>query len=392
MNSSVTLVVGGGIIGTAVAYFLRTLSTYDGKIYVIEKDFSYSRCSTTRSVGSIRQQFSTKENILISQVGFEFLENIGHHLQIVDRVPDIGLVHSAYLVLASPNGFTNLQNNHSLQLSLDAEVDLLDADSLAKEFPWLNTDGIAAAGLGKKNEGWFDPYSLLIELQRSATALGVTFIQDEVVAAQCVRNRVISVKTKNARQVTCDHFVNAAGPFAGDLAKQAGLFLPVTPKRRNVFVIENPAKFENMPLVIDPSGFYIRPEGDYFLVGWSPGLNEDDPDDYSLAVDHELFEEVIWPKLFHRIPLFEELRVRNSWAGHYDYNSFDQNGIIGRHPTVSNYYFANGFSGHGLQQAPAVGMAIAELIAYGEYRSLDLGKLGYERIQENREYREKVII
>ncbi len=389
---STTLIVGGGIVGSAIAYFLSTLPDFDGEIFVVERDFSYEDCSTTRSVGSIRQQFSTKENIQISQFGFEFLENIDHYLHWDDQEPDIGLVHSSYLILASQVGLEALRFSHELQLSLGADVYLLDAAALRKKYPWLNTEGLAAAGRGLSKEGWFDPYSLLVALKRTAITLGVTYFQDEAVAIHCSKNRVMSVELRELGMTICDHFVNAAGPFAGKLASLAGIHLPVTPKRRNVFVFESPAKIDSMPLVVDPSGFYVRPEGNYFITGYSPGPDEHDPDDESLEVDHELFEDKIWPNLANRIPQFERLRVRSAWAGHYDYNSFDQNGIVGSHPEIENYYFANGFSGHGLQQAPAVGLAIAELIAYGEYEVLNLENLGYERILENRKFREKVII
>ncbi len=392
MFRSTTLIAGGGIIGSAIAYFLSALPGFDGEVIVVERDFSYEDCSTTRSVGSIRQQFSTKENIQISQFGFKFLENVHRYLHWGNRDPDIGLVHSSYLLLSSPAGLEDLRYSNELQSSLGAEVDLLDVYSLNKKFPWLSTEGLAAAGQGLSKEGWFDAYSLLVALKRTAITLGVTYLPDEVVATHCTKNRVMSVELRDLGLTICDNFVNAAGPYAGKLAGQAGVHLPVSPKRRNVFVFESPAEIDNMPLVVDPSGFYVRPEGDYFITGYSPAPDEYDPDDDSLEVDHELFENKIWPRLANRIPQFEKLRVRSAWAGHYDYNSFDQNGIVGRHPDIQNYYFANGFSGHGLQQAPAVGLAIAELILYGKYYSLNLENLGYERILENRKYSEKVII
>ena len=109
-----------------------------------------------------------------------------------------------------------------------------------------------------------------------------------------------------------------------------------------------------------------------------------DPDDLPLDVDHALFDEVLWPALAARVPAFEALRPLQSWAGYYELNTFDQNAIVGAHPRWTNLYFANGFSGHGLQQSPAVGRGVAELLVHGRYRTLDLSPLAFERIESER--------
>jgi sarcosine oxidase len=190
----------------------------------------------------------------------------------------------------------------------------------------------------------------------------------------------------SGRRIACKVLVNAAGPQAGRVAAMAGITLPVEPRKRFVFVFgcrDASAALHDAPLTVDPSGVWFRPEGRGFITGWSPDADREPPPTDLEAIDHGLFEEMIWPVLAARVPAFEEVKVTNAWAGFYDYNAFDQNAVIGAHPEVGNLYFANGFSGHGLQQAPAAGRAVAELIQHGAFRTIDLTRLGYERILRN---------
>ncbi len=187
--------------------------------------------------------------------------------------------------------------------------------------------------------------------------------------------------------------VNAAGPNAGRVSAMAGVPLPVEPRKRSVFVFEARESYPDMPLVVDPTGIYVRPEGAVYVTGGAEPEAADGPaalDDFD--PDWPLFEETIWPVLATRIPAFEAIKSTRAWAGHYDYNSFDQNGIVGPHPEITNLLFANGFSGHGLQQAPAVGKALAELLVHGAYRTVDCSAFGYERLQRGRPFRELNVI
>jgi glycine/D-amino acid oxidase-like deaminating enzyme len=175
----------------------------------------------------------------------------------------------------------------------------------------------------------------------------------------------------------------AAGTGAAALAATAGVTMPVSARKRMVFTFACKERLAGFPLLIDPTGVYVRPEGDLFLCGSSPPADED-PEATDFEVDHRFFEETIWPVLAARVPAFEAIRPGRAWAGHYDMNLFDQNAIVGRLGGIDNLYVANGFSGHGLQQAPAVGRGLAELIVHGAYRSLDLSPLGHERIAAGR--------
>lgn len=385
------VVVGGGVIGSAIACFLAAEPAFDGSVAVVEKDPTYAESSTARSVGGIRKQFSIPENINISNYGEQFLKAIGEHLTVAGESPDIGLVEAGYLFLASPAGLPVLRGNHDVQRRCGADVVLLSADELKARFPWLAVDGLAAGSLGLGGEGWFDPYGLLMAFRRKARSLGAVYLKDEVVAVDRSADRVVGVRLKSRGRIGCGTVVDAAGPRAAEVAAMAGLELPVRPRKRLVFVFRCPTALADCPLVIDPSGLYFRPEGDGFICGISPSP-DDDPDCLDLEIDYGLFETRIWPLLAARVPAFEEIRQTGAWAGHYAFNTFDQNAILGPHPEVANFLFANGFSGHGLQQSPAVGRAISELVAFGGYRSLDLSRLSYERLIAGRPLRELNVV
>ncbi len=286
-----------------------------------------------------------------------------------------------------------LEANHRKQVAEGAPVLLLDDAELRKRFPWLSTDGIAAGSLGLTGEGWFDAHTFLRTLRTAARDAGATLLAGEVVAIETAGGKVTAVRLADGATIRCGTLVNAAGPSAGAVAALAGRPLPVEPRKRTVFVLDAPDAPRDMPLLADPSGFWARPEGAGFLAGYSPPESEDhaaDPDDF--APDHAIFEEILWPSLARRVPAFERLKVTAAWAGHYDYNALDQNAVIGPDPELSNFFYANGFSGHGLQHAPGVGRALAELIAGGRYRSLDLSVFGYERIAAGRPHVEQNVI
>ena len=194
----------------------------------------------------------------------------------------------------------------------------------------------------------------------------------------------------DGRRIGCGTLVNAAGPQAGDVAALAEIKLPVEPRKRCVFVVACRAALPGMPLMVDPTGVWVRPEGEVYICGVSPPERRARAADFE--VDYSLFEEVVWPMLAHRVPPMEALKLQRAWAGHYDYNTLDQNAVIGAHPEIANFIFANGFSGHGLQQSPAAGRAVAELITHGKFVSLDLALFGYQRVAEGRAVKELNVI
>lgn len=386
------VIAGGAVVGSAAAYFLAASADFDGSVLVVEKDPGYQRAATTLSAASIRHQFSTPENIRLSQFGSAFIQHLGDYLAVDGEVLDVGFHEGGYLFLASPAGRAVLEHNHRVQRELGAAVTLLEPPALAARFPWLAVDDLAAGSLGLAGEGWFDAYSLLRALRRKAQALGVHYVADEVVGLQREGRAIRRVRLASGAQVGCDHLINAAGASGSTaLAALAGIDLPVHARKRCVFYFRCHDRLPGCPLVVDPSGAYFRPEGPGFIAGIAPPAQAD-PNCADFDVDHALFDDVLWPLLARRVPAFEALKVHNAWAGHYDVNVFDHNVILGPHPDLDNLLFANGFSGHGLQQAPAVGRALAELVACGTYRSLDLRALGWERVLAGRPLRELNVV
>jgi glycine/D-amino acid oxidase-like deaminating enzyme len=347
---------------------------------IVERDPSYRESSTGRSAGGVRQQFSTPENIAMSRFSVQLFKQLK---DVFGLEADVGFREQGYLILSSAERRHLLAENVALQQSLRADIALLEAQTLAEQFPWLTPDGIAAGAFGRSGEGWFDPPSLASLFRYSARRRGVELVPDTVAGVEVQNGRVRTVALANGTRIACGALVNAAGPWAGELAALAGIELPVEPRKRYVYVIDCREAIEDLhraPLTVDASGVWFRPEGRLFLCGKSPDP-EPEPTAKDLdEIDHGFFDEQVWPRLAARVPAFEAIKVVNAWAGYYDYNSMDQNAVIGPHPEVRNFYFANGFSGHGAQQAAAAGRAIAELILHGAFQTIDLTRLGYSRI------------
>ena len=381
------VIVGGAAIGSATAYFLTHDLGFDGSVAVIERDPTYAHAATTLSAASIRQQFSTPENIRMSAFGIAFFRDLKARF---GAEADIGFRERGYLLLASETGEETLLANHEVQKAEGADIVLMDREALANNFRWLKTSDLRLGAFGRSGEGWFDAHSLLT-LLRGAARKSATYIHGEVTGIMRDGARISGVTLADGREIGCGTLVNAAGPQAGDVAALAGVKLPVEPRKRCVFVIACRAALPGMPLMVDPTGVWIRPEGEVYICGVSPP-EDADTRATDFDVDYSLFEEVVWPMLAHRVPAMEELKLQRAWAGHYDYNTLDQNAVIGAHPEIVNFIFANGFSGHGLQQAPAAGRAVAELIVHGKFVSLDLALFGYARVAAGRAVRELNVI
>jgi FAD-dependent oxidoreductase domain-containing protein 1 len=385
------VIVGGAAVGSAAAYFLAAQPQFDGRLLVLEQDFSYQRCATTLSVASVRHQFSTPENIRMSMFGSEFIARLGEQLAVDGEAPDVGWHEGGYLFLASPSGVDTLRANHRTQRELGARVQLLDPQALQRRFPWLHCADLAGASLGLRGEGWLDAYALMMALRRKAISLGAEYRQARVTGLQRSGHRLHAVSLADGTRIGCGTLINAAGSGAAALARSAGIHLPVQARKRCVFHVRSPALTPGCPLVIDPSGVYFRPEGSGWLCGVAPPEDADPPSE-DFEVQHGLFDELLWPVLAARVPGFEALRVQRAWAGHYDVNLLDHNMILGAHPDIDNLLFANGFSGHGLQHSPAVGRALSELVLLGGYRSLDLSRLGWARVLRGEPLRESNVV
>jgi glycine/D-amino acid oxidase-like deaminating enzyme len=380
------VIIGGGAMGSSIAYNLASSANFTGKIIVVERDPTYARASSALSASSIRQQFSTPLNIHLSRYGIGFLRQASERLGV-----DLGLKEPGYLFLASNAGEAVLRANHAIQKVEGCSVELLEPPALRGRFPWMSSDGVTLASHGTANEGWFDGPALMQAFRRKARELGAVYIADEVVGLE-----PNAVTLRAGGRLEASTIVVAAGPWSGEVAALAGLVLPVEPRRRSVFVFDyQKGQGRELPgptpLVIDPTGTWFRPEGRFYIGGTTPARGND-PAGAPLEVQHQEWDDMVWPTLANRVPAFEAAKVVNSWAGYYEYNTFDQNGIVGRHPGIESLIFATGFSGHGIQQSPAVGRAVAELIVHGSYRTIDLSAFGYERISRGRPIRELNVV
>jgi FAD-dependent oxidoreductase domain-containing protein 1 len=393
MIESFDVVIGGGaVMGSSIAYHLAAHPGFAGRILVIDKDMTYRQAASSLSLSSIRQQFSSPINIRVGLYGVEFLRRARDILSVDGEGPDLSFTENGYLYLASQAGAPILAENHRAQVTQGADIALLDPPALEARFPFLNLEGIVAAAFGRTGEGWFDGYSLMQAFRRKARSLGVVYREAEIAAVERDGARVSALRLASGERIGCGAFVNAAGASgAARLAAQMGLDIPVRSRKRCVFSFQAQTRIERCPLVIDVSGVYFRTEGAAYLCGVSPPEPQD-PDSDDFEVEWSQFDEILWPALAHRVPAFESLRPGRAWAGHYDLNIFDHNAIVGRASGLDNAYLAAGFSGHGIQQSPAVGRGLAELIAQGNYATLDLTDFAFERIAAGRPLLERNVI
>lgn len=390
------IIVGGAIMGSSAAWFLTDNPDFDGRVLVVEKDPSYSLCSTAHTNSCMRQQFSNELNIRVSQFAADYVKNLRVYMGGDTRVPELKIQSYGYMYLADTEAFADtLRENHKVQVAAGAGTQLMTAPEIAAQYPFYNVDDIVLGSINCVDEGYWEGHTVFDWWRKQARERGVEYITNEVVAM--TRNpagtSVESVTLKSGEVVSCSQVVNASGPRAIETCRMAGIEIPVEPRKRFtwIFTAEQPLDQE-LPLTIDPSGVHVRQDGktSYLAGGHADHDPAVDYDDFDM--DHDLWQDKIWPAIATRIPQFEAIKVQNEWAGHYSYNTFDHNAILGAHTQVSNFYFLNGFSGHGLQQSPAMGRATAEMLTYGAYRTLDMSSFNYERIVRNESFVEKAVI
>ena len=390
------VVIGGGAVGSAVALFLQRRGGAAVDVQVVEPDPALTLASSALSAGSVRQQFSNPVNVQLSQFGHALIANATDWLGVDGAPVDVGFVPGAYLFCASAAGAAVLQHNHTAQRAAGADVALLAPAEAAARFPWLRTDDLALASLGRAGEGWIDGFAFARALAAKARALGAAWRRDRVVGFEQAGGRLLSARLASGTTLAADAFINAAGPWAGAVGALAGLPVPVHARRRTVFVMTCPTALPptpTTPLVVDASGVWFRREGARFIGGWSPGAGDDDPDDLPLdQPDLAQFEARVWPALAHRVPAFEALRLQRAWAGYYEVHPLDHNALIGPHPACANFWLCNGFSGHGLQHAPGAGRGIAEQLLTGAWQTLDLSAFSPQRLLTGRPFVEQAII
>lgn len=387
------VIVGGAMLGSSVAWFLADNPDFDGSVLVVERDPSYSQSSTAHSNSCMRQQFSQEINVRVSQFGAEFVQNLRGYMGDDARVPDLSIQNFGYMYLASDQGFADaLQASQKVQAASGAGTRFLSPEDIARDYPFYHLDDILAGSHNLIDEGYFDGNTVFDWWRRSAREKGVQFLHNEVVGMACNASKVRAITLQSGEVISCGTVVNASGPRAAATAAMAGITLPVEPRKRYTYVFDAAQPLDrDLPLTIDPSGVHVRTDGQYYMAGCTPPVDPAvEADDF--VEDHSLWQELVWPAIAHRIPQFEAIKLINSWVGHYAYNTFDQNAIVGAHPELQNFIFVNGFSGHGFQQAPAMGRGVAELIIHGEYRSLDLSPFAFDRLSNGEQFVERAVI
>ncbi|XP_055338536.1 FAD-dependent oxidoreductase domain-containing protein 1-like [Paramacrobiotus metropolitanus] len=418
-------VIGGGIMGSLIAYFIkqRCVGEKNLRVVVVEKDPSYAQSASTNSFGAVRVQFSQEHNIKAALYGAEFLRRMKEHLAVFEKEPgDLQFQPQGYLFLGSEADVAQLKINHETQIKCGAKVALLLPHQLAERYPWLNLDGIALASYGLEHEGWLDTWKYLYALKEKNMSMGVHYVDGEVVEFRrddfagsqvATMGGVPFEKWKWVRVRTKEHgdqhiqfcfVVNAAGADSGTVAKLADVGqkrgtriipLPVEKRKRYMYAFHCPEGPKlSMPMLVDPNGLNIRRDGikGMYICGWTPKTNEEEPDPNDLTVKNEFFYDVLWPKLSFRIPVFSKLELRGGWYVHYDYNYFDQSGILGPHVYHGNMLFACGFSGYGMAVAPGYAKTIMDYIYEAQYEEQDVTPYEFERLLHFEPQKEIVLV
>ena len=390
------IIIGGAIMGSSTAWFLNQNPDFNGTILVVEKDQKYEFCSTAHTTSCIRQQFSTKLNVEISQFAANFINNFHEYMENDVRVPKLAIKSFGYMYLAASEDFAkNLRSNQEVQVASGAATELLTPDEIKSRYPFYNVEDIKLGSINLVNEGYWDSITVFEWMRNKAQENGVEYIENEVteITKNKSEDRIISIKLASGETINGENFVNATGPRAASTSKMAGIKIPVEPRKRYswIFKAKNPLD-RDLPLTIDPSGFHVRENGGGTYQAGGHGAYDPAVDFDDFAMDNELWETTVWPVLFNRIPQFESLKLISQWAGHYAMNTVDQNAIVGPHNIIQNFFFLNGFSGHGTQQAPAMGRATAELLTYGAFKTIDMSAFKYERLLSGDKVIENAII
>jgi len=378
------IIVGGGIMGSATAYNLMKVDN-TLKVAVVERDPSYARASTTLSLSNVRIQFSLKENIQISRYTLECLAGFEDEMTIEDRRPKIYHHREGNLFLVDHENQRAAEAAFELQKKLGCRIEWWSPEEIRQHYS-LYEPGNLVGGTYGPDDGHIDAYAMLMAYRAKAKYLGAAYLADETTGIKTSGGRVSGVTLGSGHYLSAEAVVNCAGAWASQIAATAGVKLPVVPIKRQVFALDTAVKPEGpLPLTVLPSGLYFRTDaGGVILLGKSMAQ---DPQGFNFSWDEKRFMEILWPELAQFVPAFDRLKLVRGWAGLYAVNTLDGNAILGEWPEIRRFFLANGFSGHGLQQAPAVGRYLTELILNLPL-SLDLAVFHPERILEQRPLRE----
>ena len=374
------IIIGGGLIGSSTAYHLMRLDS-QLKLTVVEPDPTYTHASSTLSLANVRIQFSLKENIEISQYTLEVFQDFDEAMAVGENKPNIGYRPEGNLFILDESGQESAEKSFKLQKQMGGNVDWWSAEEIKERYPLYETANYKGGTFGSQ-DGHLDAYAFLRGYRAKAEHLGAVFLKDEVVEVTTQSGSITGVRLASGNRLASNRVVNCAGAWAAKISRTAGIELPIDPVKRQVFALDPAKKPESpLPLTFLPSGLYFRTEtGNLIVCGRSM---ENDAVGFDFSWNENRFMEILWPELAEFVPSFDTLKLVRGWAGLYAVNRLDGNAILGEWPELKGFYLANGFSGHGLQQSPAVGRYIAELVL-GQSPTMDLSVFNPRRIIENR--------
>jgi FAD-dependent oxidoreductase domain-containing protein 1 len=362
-------------------------------VAVVEPDPAYAGAAASAASGGVRQLFSRPENVLMSRYTHEVIDTWAKWpgpdaSEATNTSPDLGWHPNGYLFITDLALSDQLRADYEQQRALGVENLWLEPEEIAERYPLIATGDLGPAVLSPQ-DGWLDPSSFLRGMVARGKNLGAVYLRDRVVDFEITGRRISRVQLESGNRLEAGQVINVAGVWGPQLSARLGLRLPVEPMRRFDHYVEVRQDFSGYPFIKDPVGLAVRPEGSGLtaaLVDFST------PAGWDLSIDRNWFETVVWPALVDRVPSADELRLVSTWSGHYDQNRLDGNMILDRWDAgLSNYVFATGFSGHGLMHAPAVGRALTELLLHGEFQTIDLSRMGLQRVVAGEPYRELTI-
>jgi FAD-dependent oxidoreductase domain-containing protein 1 len=367
--SADVIIIGGGVVGSSIALNLKR-DGFSGRVVVVERDPSYQFASSTLAMGGVREQYMSRVNVEMAQ----------YSIALFEKTPEVDFRQRGYLFLANAETWEKQQHRYQVEKSLGVDVELLGVSDIRKLVPELRCDDVVGAVFGRK-DGYLDPRKVLRFLKDNAEKAGADFIADEVKRIDISRGAIKSAHLSNSGRMETDRIVIASGAYSGALGEIAGVRLPVTPVRQQLFRCELPRPWTyEFPMTIDPGGVHWRSYGENEIK--IAKTRPDEPPGIRFGGDIDRFHSEILPDLVRRVPEFEGLKLIFGWGGLYEMTP-DQNGIIDQHPAISGLYFACGFSGHGLMTSPATGKVMSELIRTGRFETIDASPFSYARFERN---------
>jgi len=380
------LIVGGGLHGGFTAWHLKRREP-DLRIAIVERDPTYEHAASARSNAGVRVLFSQEENLRMSQYGHVVYGDFANLMEVDGEKQPLSFWRQGYLFLSNTQAQADdMAANYELQSAMGAEADLIDASELKRRFPSLNVEDVTLAVHSPK-DGWLDPYGALTGVRQKNRSMGVEYIQASVTGFDIFDGKVQAARLDDGQRIEARWVVNATGAWAGEITRLLGFDIPVVPLPRMTFYFKCREELEPMGLTIDGLGCSFKPEGKGYVTGHT---NFARAGHFDWTRHDERFEAENWPMVAHRVPAFQTIGLKNSWACHYALNTWDGNALIGPWPgQPANFLLTTGFSGHGLQQAPAAGRAVSELILDGRFTTLDLSRFAAARVVEGRKEPER---